>query len=195
LDLGAADPTNKISKVTYNAAAVDYSFKAVAPFYTCAILASSNTKLSLVRFSANDVLHEDLITSGFVLAGTEAAAIAKSYQVADGCEAFSSDTATYHYDATIASGTKFVADSATTWTAPVFNTAFSFAAANDGLYKYNPKVGGTPGSYSRVYTASFLPNKRIWFIDGAIIVFSWASTGTADIKDYKVHSIALPSFG
>lgn len=68
-----------------------------------------------------------------------------------------------------------------------------FAAANDGIYKYNPKVGATPGSFSRVHSVAFLANKRIWTTTGAIVVFSWASTGTNNMKDYKVHAFKRPS--
>jgi hypothetical protein len=120
LDLDAASPSNKISTITYDAAAVDYTFKAVSPSFTCALLFSGTTELSLIKFTGNDLLQEDLIASQFVATGTEAVEIAKTYQIADECTAMSVDSATYRYDGT-ATGTKFVADAATTWTAPAFN--------------------------------------------------------------------------
>ena len=84
LDLTSPN-ANKVSKITYNAAGTNFDFKAVSPDYTCAILTESTTKISLVKFTSNDLLLEDLIASGLVVAGTEADAVAKSYQVSSGC--------------------------------------------------------------------------------------------------------------
>jgi hypothetical protein len=195
LDLEAASPSNKISTRTYNAGANDFTFKAVSPSYTCALLLSGTTKFSLIKFSGNDQLQEDLITSQFIASGAIAAETAKTYQIADGCVAFSADAATYRYDSAATTTTKFVADSATTWTAPAFNAQFSFAAANDGVYIYNAKTTSTPGNFARVLAQTFLTNKRVWTTTSAIVVLSWDSAGTGDVKNFKVHAIARPATG
>lgn len=166
--------------------------------YDCAILSASNTNLLVVKFTADVTLVEDLIATDFLDVANWAdadAAVAKSYQVSDDCSAFSADSGTYHFDDSITAGgaTKFVPDDATTWTAPVFSSDFNFAAANDGIYKYTPKTADDPGMYSRVHSVTLLANKRIWTTATAIIIVSWASTGTDDMKDYKVHSFLRPT--
>jgi hypothetical protein len=114
---------------------------------------------------------------------------------ADDCVAFSADSATFRYDAGAAGTTKLVADSATTWTAPIFDAKFLFAAANDGIYIYNAKIASTPGNFARVSTQAFLANKKVWVTTSAIVVLSWDSTGTGDVKNYKVHAIDRPGTG
>lgn len=128
--MGASNPTNKVSTVTYNAGTDDFSLKAVSPSFTCALLVQGTSKLEMVKFTANNDLQEDLIASSFIPSGGVAAGVAKIYQIADGCTALSVDGATYHYDAGAAGTTKFIADTATTWTAPAFVADFSFAVAN-----------------------------------------------------------------
>ena len=195
LDLEAASPSNKISTRTYNAGATDFTFKAVSLSYTCALLKEGTTKFSLIKFTGNDLVQEDLITSQFIASGAIVAETAKTYQIADDCVAFSADSATYRYDSAAAGTTKFVADSATTWTSPIFDARFSFAAANDGVYIYNAKIASNPGNFARVLTQAFLANKRVWVTTSAIVVLSWDSTGTGDIKNYKVHAIDRPGSG
>lgn len=117
--------------------------------------------------------------------------------MADSCAAIFFDSKVYHYDANVASVSKFVADTipldGSAWTNPVFSNDFSFVAGDAGLYKY---TAGTK-TYASVLATAFYTNKKIWTTStstySAIVVFSWKDTDTTNVKDYSVEAFAIPT--
>jgi len=185
---------SQLTSVTYSDAtpATDLILRATSADYTCAVVSASG-KLDAVKFAASSSLHKNLMSAPVSVASGDIAS--KKYQIGTNCLALSVDLLTYRWNS---GTTAYVADAATTWVNPVFSNDFTFAAADDGIYVYTAAVvsPATLGNYAKVTMSptatTFLANKRIWTSATNVLVFSWDSTGTSDIKNYKVHSFKRP---
>ena len=69
------------------------------------------------------------------------------YGVSDSCTGIRLDSKVYHWDS---GSTAFVEDTpvpALAWVNSAFPADYSYMVADAGIYRYFPKVGGTPGYY------------------------------------------------
>jgi len=181
---------NNIKTVTYATTAIN-SLKAVADDYTCAILSdAAGTTVSgvaVVKFLTNDNLIEDIVTSDIVDDATTGAS--NTYQVGKQCNSLSIGIVTYSYYSDLTP--KFLADTppATAWVSPVFNSDFSYAAGNSGLYKKTFAASPDPSTWASVKSTSFLANKKVWSNTDVVVVFSWADSAgaTPTTVDYQIQ--------
>ncbi len=93
------------------------------------------------------------------------------------------DTAVYHWD-----GTNFVADTVPTMTNSLFSNDFKFVVADEGIFGYTAATK----TYASVQTVTLYKNKKVWNIDNAIVVLSWADkTGNTTYKDYRLLAYSI----
>jgi len=152
---------------------------------SCAVLldtTSSTKKAYVLNFQTNDVFLEEIISTKLV---TEANLNTVTYEVADACAALKINTYVHHYDSSVTSGSKFIADGEIEASNPIFSNDYKYFAADDGIYLYNSAAK----IYSKVKTSTFNPAKKIFVADNAVVVLTW--TAEVNLKTYLLQAFSV----